>query len=74
MEQQDVKAVILRVTIDGQEVITAALGETMTGVPATPEMHFRNGAVAIFYMSTPAAATGRPAEGLARRSARDLGA
>ena len=52
MEKQDVKAVILRVTIDGQEIVTAALGESMTGVPATPDMHFRNGAVAIFYMST----------------------
>jgi CubicO group peptidase (beta-lactamase class C family) len=52
MEQQAVKAVILRVTIDGQEVVTAALGESMTGVPATTDMHFRNGAVAIFYMST----------------------
>src|SRR5687767_6212761 len=52
MEQQDVKAVILRVTIDGQEVVTEALGESMTGVPATTEMHFRNGAVAISYMST----------------------
>ena len=52
MEKQDVKAVILRVTIDGQEIVTAALGESMTGVPARPDMHFRNGAVAIFYMST----------------------
>ena len=52
MEKQDVKAVILRVTIDGQEVVTAALGESMTGVPATTDMHFRNGAVAIFYVAT----------------------
>jgi CubicO group peptidase (beta-lactamase class C family) len=52
MAQQDAKAVIVRVTIDGQEVITAALGESMTGVPATTDMHFRNGAVAIFYVST----------------------
>ena len=52
MEQQDVKAVILRVTIDGQEIVTEALGESMTGIPATPDMHFRNGAVAISYMST----------------------
>ena len=51
-EQQDVKAVIVRVTVDGQEVVTEALGESMTGVPATPDMHFRNGAVAISYMST----------------------
>jgi CubicO group peptidase (beta-lactamase class C family) len=52
MTDYALKAVILRVTIDGQEVVTAALGESMTGVPATPAMHFRNGAVAISYMST----------------------
>jgi hypothetical protein len=34
MEQQDVKAVILHVTIDGQKVVTEALGESMTGVPS----------------------------------------
>jgi CubicO group peptidase (beta-lactamase class C family) len=43
---------IVRVTVDGQEVVTAALGESMTGVPATTDMHFRNGAVAISYVST----------------------
>jgi CubicO group peptidase (beta-lactamase class C family) len=52
MAEQDAKAVIVRVTIDGQEVVTAALGESMTGVPATAAMHFRNGAVAIFYVAT----------------------
>src|SRR3954471_15320719 len=52
MSKQDVKAVILRVTIDGREIVTEALGESMTGVPATTDMHFRNGAVAISYMST----------------------
>jgi CubicO group peptidase (beta-lactamase class C family) len=52
MEQQAVKAVIVRVTIDGQEVVTAALGESMTGVPATTDMHLRNGAVAFFYVAT----------------------
>jgi CubicO group peptidase (beta-lactamase class C family) len=52
IDKQDVKAVILRVTIDGQEIVTEALGESMTGVPATPEMHFRNGAVAFFYVAT----------------------
>ncbi|MCD6032257.1 MAG: D-alanyl-D-alanine carboxypeptidase [Thermomicrobiales bacterium] len=52
MAQQDTKAVILRVTIDGQEIVTAALGESMIGVPATTDMHFRNGAVAIFYVAT----------------------
>jgi CubicO group peptidase (beta-lactamase class C family) len=52
MDAQDVKAVILRVLIDEQEIVTDALGESMTGVPATTEMHFRNGAVAISYVST----------------------
>jgi len=52
MKEQGVRAAIVRVTVDGQEVVTAAFGESMTGVPATPEMHFRNGAVAIVYMST----------------------
>jgi CubicO group peptidase (beta-lactamase class C family) len=52
MAKQDVKAVILRVLIDGQDIVTEALGESMTGVPATTEMHFRNGAVAISYMAT----------------------
>ncbi|MGW0120348.1 serine hydrolase domain-containing protein [Streptomyces sp. NPDC003327] len=45
-------SVILRVTVDGREVVTSALGESMTGVPATPAMHFRNGNIAISYMGT----------------------
>ena len=52
MVEQDAKAVILRVTIDGEEIVTAAMGESMTGVPATTDMSFRNGAVAIFYVAT----------------------
>ncbi|MEU3688472.1 serine hydrolase domain-containing protein [Streptomyces narbonensis] len=48
----DLKSVILRVTVDGREVVTTALGESMTGVPADPAMHFRNGNVAISYMGT----------------------
>ncbi len=52
MAQSHLKAVIVRVTEDGREVITRAAGESMTGVPATPAMHFRNGAVAISYVST----------------------
>jgi CubicO group peptidase (beta-lactamase class C family) len=52
MTKYSLNAVILRVTIDGREVVTAALGESMTGVPATTDMHFRNGAVAISYVST----------------------
>lgn len=45
-------AVLLRVTVDGHEVVTRALGESMTGVPATPDMHFRSGSVAIADMAT----------------------
>jgi CubicO group peptidase (beta-lactamase class C family) len=52
MTQYHLRAVILRVTIDGQDVVTQAMGDSMTGVPATTDMHFRNGAVAISYVST----------------------
>ncbi|MBT2471261.1 beta-lactamase family protein [Streptomyces sp. ISL-66] len=45
-------SVILRVSSDGREVLTTALGESMTGVPAEPSMHFRTGSVAIVYMGT----------------------
>ena len=46
------RSVIVRVTRNGENVVTAALGESMTGVPATVDMHFRNGAVAISYVAT----------------------
>jgi CubicO group peptidase (beta-lactamase class C family) len=52
MASAHLKSVIVRVTIDGQDVVTQAVGESMTGVPATTGMHFRNGAVAISYVST----------------------
>ena len=45
-------AAIVRVTRGGEDVATFALGESMTGVPATPDMHFRNGAVAISLVAT----------------------
>jgi len=52
MAQDHLKAVIVRVTEDGKEIVTQAVGESMPGVPATTAMHFRNGAVAISYVST----------------------
>jgi CubicO group peptidase (beta-lactamase class C family) len=52
MARYHLKAAIARVLIDGHELVTIVRGETMNGVPATPEMHFRNGAVAISYVST----------------------
>ncbi len=52
MSQAHLKAAIVRVTVDGEEIVTEAVGESMTGVPATTAMHFRNGAVAISYVAT----------------------
>ena len=51
MDQYKLKAVIYRVTIDGKNIVTAGLGESMTGVPATPDMHFRSGSVAESYIA-----------------------
>jgi CubicO group peptidase (beta-lactamase class C family) len=44
------KAILIGISEDGAEPWLAARGETMTGVPATPDMRFRNGAVAITYL------------------------
>lgn len=52
MTEAHLKSVIFSVKVDGKEIVTAAEGESMTGVPATTDMHFRNGAVAISYVST----------------------
>jgi CubicO group peptidase (beta-lactamase class C family) len=52
ISRRHLQAVIVRVTVDGKNIITKAYGESMTGVPATTAMHFRNGAVAISYVST----------------------
>ncbi|MFN8592016.1 MAG: serine hydrolase domain-containing protein [Thermomicrobiales bacterium] len=52
MTQYHLKAAIAQVMVDGEELVTFARGESMNGVPATPEMHFRNGAVAISYIAT----------------------
>jgi CubicO group peptidase (beta-lactamase class C family) len=52
MRARHLRAAIVRVTVDGKDIITKAYGESMTGVPATVDMHFRNGAVAISYVST----------------------
>ena len=52
MEKYHLKAVLARVTRGTEVLATLAMGESMTGVPATADMHFRNGAVAISYMGT----------------------
>lgn len=51
-ERNKLKAVLAGVAIDGRPLVLMAWGETMTGVPATPDMHFRNGSVAIAYIGT----------------------
>jgi CubicO group peptidase (beta-lactamase class C family) len=50
MAEYKLKAVIVRVTKGGQDVYTGARGESMTGVPATPAMHFRSGAFGFMYI------------------------
>jgi CubicO group peptidase (beta-lactamase class C family) len=52
MAQNNLRAVIVRVLVENQELVTAAFGESLPGVPATPDMHFRNGAVEISYVAT----------------------
>lgn len=52
MSELDLKSVIASVRIGDTPILTEAWGESMTGVPATVDMHFRNGAVAIAYLST----------------------
>src|SRR6266576_2860703 len=52
MKTQHLRAVIVKVTQGDKVVISQAFGESMTGVPATTAMHFRNGAVAFAYLGT----------------------
>jgi len=50
--QTGARAVIVRVLRGDEVLLTQAWGESMTGVPATVDMHFRNGAVAIPQVAT----------------------
>src|SRR5882757_1761228 len=52
MQTYHLRAVIVRVTKGAKVVTTQEFGPSMTGVPATPAMHFRNGAVAFAYVAT----------------------
>ncbi|MEY9963523.1 D-alanyl-D-alanine carboxypeptidase [Streptacidiphilus sp. MAP12-16] len=51
-KELDLKSVLLRVTVNGRPLVTDALGESMTRVPAEPDMHFRAGSVGIAYLGT----------------------
>ena len=52
MKTDHLRAVIVKVTQGDKVVINQAFGGSMTGVPATTAMHFRNGAVAFAYLAT----------------------
>lgn len=52
VDEHDLRAIIVRVTANGRNVYTGARGESMTGVPASPTMQFRNGAMALTYLAT----------------------
>jgi CubicO group peptidase (beta-lactamase class C family) len=52
MSRDHLRAVIVKVTQGDQILIDQAFGESMDGVPATTDMHFRNGAVAFAYLGT----------------------
>jgi CubicO group peptidase (beta-lactamase class C family) len=51
MAKYQLKAIIVRVTSNDRDLYTGAIGDSMTGVPVTAQMHFRNGAMAFTYMS-----------------------
>ena len=52
MQTNSLKAVIVKVTKGDQVVAEQAFGSSMSGVPATTAMHFRNGAVVFAYIGT----------------------
>ncbi|HEX3567817.1 MAG TPA: serine hydrolase domain-containing protein [Acidimicrobiales bacterium] len=52
MTTYQLRAVIVRVTRGNKVITTQAFGDSMNGVPATTDMHFRQGAVAFEYVST----------------------
>jgi CubicO group peptidase (beta-lactamase class C family) len=52
MKTYHLRAVIVRVTKGDKVITTQAFGPSMTGLPATPAMHFRNGAIAFAYVAT----------------------
>jgi D-alanyl-D-alanine carboxypeptidase len=52
LQRDDLHAVILSVWSGGRQIARAALGQSITSQPATTNMHFRIGAVAISYLAT----------------------
>jgi D-alanyl-D-alanine carboxypeptidase len=52
MRENHLQAAIVRVQRGRRPIVTAALGNTMTGVQATPDMSWRIGSIAIPYLTT----------------------
>lgn len=52
MNDLGLRSAIIEVSVDGHLAYSGALGESAPGIPATTDMHFRNGAIAMTYMST----------------------
>ncbi len=51
-KQRGLQAVLIRVDRGRRTLVNAALGDSMTGVPATTRMHWRIGSMAIPYVTT----------------------
>ncbi|MBS1517001.1 MAG: beta-lactamase family protein [Bacteroidetes bacterium] len=51
-EENKVKALLAGVWLGEKEIVTIALGESMTDVPATTDMHFRIGGVSELFLGT----------------------
>ncbi len=66
MAKYNLRALIVKVTKDGQDVYTGATGTSMTGVPATVDMHFRSGSFGFTYIGQIFAETGRSGRGQPR--------
>lgn len=52
LAEHKLQALLIHVIANGGPLTSVAFGETMNGIPATPQMHLRNGAVSIMAMTT----------------------
>ncbi|SBO44532.1 serine hydrolase [Cyanobium sp. NIES-981] len=50
--QGQLRAVLVRVSVDGEDLLRMVSGESLPGQPATTAMRFRSGAVAMAYLAT----------------------
>ena len=52
MAELDLRSAIVSVSVGGTPLLTQAWGESAPGQPATVDMHWRNGSIAIAYLTT----------------------